>query len=422
MSTPTIGVISAVLMTAALSYGLLFGLFPQSIGVLAVALLLIGASSSYLVVIDIPRYRPGYTLVWVLFAAVVSLSSALSGDALKGPSVGLVLSLLLLFFSVFDSSWLGPSLWVFGALSSIHVLATIVFYFQPQLYFSQIKASVYPDVVEATGYASGLTPHYSYNGTYISFAAILLFCWAMWRLQDGLPLQLELIALFLALFALILTGKRAHILITLFACLVIYLLVGTRGKFVKLVTGTLGVVLTLPVVGSRLPGVGESLERLVDSVSATSAAELTTGRTFLWEHAIEGWKDSPIWGNGWNSFIYLWPTGQESTHAHNEVFQLLYSSGIVGTSVALVAVTASYKTAIDVLRNWDANSHSDRRFLVSLVAVGGQTFSIIYGFTTGTLFSTSFTFIPYLYFVALGFAVRFTQVPQRKVLNRKIYR
>lgn len=409
MTNRGVGVVSTLLIAGGLSYGLFFGIFPQYLGVLAVSTLLVLAALKFALDKNVLHYRPGLTVIWLVFAVFVTVSAFLSDDALQGPTVGLISCSVLLFFAVSDPRWLRPSALLFTLMVSVHVVATLVFYFFPAIYDGFLKPRFYSDVVDAVGYSSGLTPQYSYNGTYVAFAVIVFSCWAMWMVQNGLRCAAQVIGAFLAIFALILTEKRAHLVLALLTVLVVYLCTGIRGKFMKLTAVVVGAVCLLPVVGTGIPGIGKSLDRLLGSVSARNLAELTTGRTFLWEFALKGWRDHPVFGNGWNSFSFIWPTGGESTHAHNELFQLLYCGGVIGLAIALVAVTASLKTSFDVLRCFATDRVRDERYLFLLLAVGGQVFSLTYAFTTGTLFSTTFTFVPYLYFVAVGFSVSFIQ-------------
>ena len=64
--------------------------------------------------------------------------------------------------------------------------------------------------------------------------------------------------------------------------------------------------------------------------------KLGNGRLALWNLAIEGFIDEPIWGNGWGSYKDIAPKSgnTRATNAHNVYLQLLCETGVVGFCIA----------------------------------------------------------------------------------------
>lgn len=95
-----------------------------------------------------------------------------------------------------------------------------------------------------------------------------------------------------------------------------------------------GAALSL-VVAVDVPGVG--LWRFFEA-SPTGVAAFTSGRTVLWEIAVEAWQRHPVLGLGPGSTVSLLsPVG--NAHVHNAVLQALVEWGLVGT-LPFVALAA----------------------------------------------------------------------------------
>ena len=140
------------------------------------------------------------------------------------------------------------------------------------------------------------------------------------------------------------------------------------------------------------------------TLSAADLEEASTGRTLLWDAALQDWQKNPWFGNGWGSFFFAWPGGRTtSILAHNELFQLLCEVGLLG-AIAFVGVElSSFVTSFKVARRvMDMEEATDiDRDLVTF-ACAYQVFELVYGYSTGTLLQPSYVFVPY--FLAIGIA------------------
>jgi exopolysaccharide production protein ExoQ len=80
--------------------------------------------------------------------------------------------------------------------------------------------------------------------------------------------------------------------------------------------------------------------------STPAGAELMTmtGRTNIWEIALNEWRNNPFFGYGLTIFdeAHRAKTGTTAFHAHNQFYQTLASAGIVGVAGLLIYVTTLF--------------------------------------------------------------------------------
>src|SRR5579871_765070 len=71
--------------------------------------------------------------------------------------------------------------------------------------------------------------------------------------------------------------------------------------------------------------------------------ETLTGRTYIWSQTIELFLEKPWFGYGFDSFRWIFPAFADflPNHAHNELFQQLFTYGVVGI-VVVIGVYASF--------------------------------------------------------------------------------
>jgi O-antigen ligase len=76
---------------------------------------------------------------------------------------------------------------------------------------------------------------------------------------------------------------------------------------------------------------------------SAAKAETLSGRTFIWEAVIEEWQLKPMIGHGSMSWVeaasnFRLPNSFVPGHAHNQLFQTLWSDGLIGTAILAVHV------------------------------------------------------------------------------------
>ena len=179
----------------------------------------------------------------------------------------------------------------------------------------------------------------------------------------------------------------------------------------------IGITTAFVVAIRMIPGVALSFERLTSTLESGDIAEITTGRTFLWEEAIRGWREHPMFGNGWGSYVYVWPGGNTSIYAHNEILQMLHDTGVVGTGLFLCLAIGSFALAVRNLKDMKRSAGTGHTYemCAACFALSFEFFCLIYSCTTGTLLQQPLVFIPYLMSVGMSTAIRSRISDERSV-------
>ena len=204
--------------------------------------------------------------------------------------------------------------------------------------------------------------------------------------------------------ALLLTTKRAHLLCGVFAVGFVYLISNNQHWYLKAIGVGALVVLAVAVLAPLIPGIEATIERLTTTFSSnTSFEDNVNNRTYLWDYALNGLAQSPVFGHGWTSYCYRWPDGVTITYmAHNELLNLLYETGYVGTAIVLLGCAASLLLTLHTIVLTD-DGHFKAYLRLSLCV---QIFFLTYAFTSGALFTTIPNLITYFLAVAIMASIR----------------
>ncbi|WP_245533330.1 O-antigen ligase family protein [Brevibacterium senegalense] len=403
-------------VVAALSLiGPFFGqLLPSVVSPLAIV------SAAYLLCLGIAlrkdgskaRYSP-LALSWLLLAAFAVASQIVASGYDGWIVYAFAFGAGILVFADRTRRWMIPFLSVAAAFSFIHVFATWFFYVFPATYGGLVKARFFASDFSATDYRSGLTSHYSFNAMYcvIAFAiATAVTFGAERRVSRWSGAAGALVAL----SAVVLTSKRAHMILIIVAFLVVLSVSHLKGRGLRVTlisaVGAFGVYLSTIVS----PGISASVDRFRTTFESSDLSEVTSGRTLLWDAAITGWRERPLLGHGWGSFEFVWPGGQQTSfHAHNLVLNSLYEVGILGTLAILLCVFASLFGAFRAVRLAARSAHTSLRVGVYF-ALTIQVFFAMYALSSGELLSNAYTIAPYMLSLAIVVHVtsaRFTETP-----------
>lgn len=277
---------------------------------------------------------------------------ALSAFLLMGPDktvlpkrMGLFLvSILIMVTRGKNCEWIRPAIMACLTLLTFHAFATIVLNAAPSLYDGFIAPIVHGSSVTVIGPKAGLTSHYSYNGQLVAIGLLIsyvLFKTSPLRGGKGTDrLRYGLLTLSFAV-ALLLTTKRTPLLICILAVILIEYLMASKGKTttvfkVLLILFIAGVFVV--AFGDQIPVLSNVMNRLSAIFTTNTLEESTTGRTLLWDRAIQLWSDSPIFGFGWGTYRYYWTDGFQgvSSAAHNVFLQLLAEVGVVGFIIFMI--------------------------------------------------------------------------------------
>lgn len=343
-------------------------------------------------------------LPWLLVAVMAAVGYVAGGGYDLAATVALVCAVALAVFSVENTKWIEPTITAFIAVLLVFAIATIACYVFPQLYTGFIKPAFYSSVPMAQDYRSGLASHYSHNGTFCTIGLILTSALAFY---DSQKTRIKRLYVFLALIffvALVLTTKRAHLLCGIFAVGFVYLISNNQHRYLKAIGVGVLAVLAVAVLAPLIPGVEATIDRLTTTFSSnTSFEDNVNNRTYLWDYALNGLAQSPVFGHGWTSYCYRWPDGVTITYmAHNELLNLLYETGYVGTAIVLLGCAASLLLTLHTIALTD-DGHFKAYLRLSLCI---QIFFLAYAFTSGALFTTIPNLITYFLAVAIMASIR----------------
>ena len=268
-------------------------------------------------------------LPWGAVAVMAAIGFVLGGGYDLSATIALVSVVVVSYFAVENPNWILPAVKVFIGVLLIFALATIACYVAPQLYTGFIKPTFYSNVPMAMDYRSGLASHYSHNGTFCTIGLMLASSMSFYGSESSSAKRFYGILALIFFIALVLTTKRAHLLCGIFAIGFVYLLSGNSHKYLKAIGVTVLMLLAVAILAPLVPGVEATIERLNSTFSSgTSFEDNVNNRTFLWNYALNGLSQAPLFGHGWTSYCYRWPDGFTITYmAHNELLNLLYETG-----------------------------------------------------------------------------------------------
>lgn len=284
---------------------------------------------------------------WLILAMMALVSFlALGPDATVLPkrmSLFLV-SMLMMVLLGKDRRWIWPAIMACLTLLSIHACATILLNAMPALYERYISGVIQGTSVTVVGPKAGITSHYSYNGQFMAIGLLISYVlFKMSPLPGGGSTSHIKYGVLTCLFfvSLLLTTKRTPLFTCLLAMIITEFLLAPKGKVTtlcKVLTITFILSLAIIAFGDQIPMLSNVMDRLSVLFSASTLEESTTGRTVLWNRAIQLWNESPVFGSGWGTYRYYWTNGFNgiSTAAHNVFLQLLAEVGVIGLIIFLI--------------------------------------------------------------------------------------
>ena len=326
-----------------------------------------------------------------------------------------VVTVILFLILCHSDNWIKIAINIILLFTIEHVFCTWLFYFCPDFYISYVMP-LFPEMFQSDllyqfehGQMAGLTYHYSTNGMYLAIGLIMEFGLLLRpNLKKERKILLSILFI-LNLGALLLTGKRAHLLFSILA-IIIMLIVKNKKQIKKSLLQifvALIVACCLIGIGSMfLPELGNTINRIIQF---SQSGDVTNGRLPLYNLALKSFEKSPIIGNGWGSYKYNYEKSNinlnnnyEQFDAHNIYLQLLSEVGILGTVFILgIFLTFLVRTIKYIVANDIENE--DRYNLIN--SLGIQLFVLIYGITGNPLYDVQIFFI-YMISLAIYSATR----------------
>ncbi|MCP1111502.1 O-antigen ligase [Lachnospiraceae bacterium PF1-21] len=288
-----------------------------------------------------------------------------------------------------------------------YAISTIIISLIPSLYLPYVW-ELFPDTREMllrsfrNGYISGFTNHYSTNGVFLASGFII----ASIRYYEKKK-KLEFALIVIMLVALLLTGKRAHLLFSIAALLGMFYLSTARqnviNRFFKTIAAISICVVIMLVVANYVPELAVVFERFRSFMEGNDAA--VNARYGLWGASLVTFKRNPLIGIGWEQFQETVSAhlGYSRTYAvHNVYLQLLCESGIIGFAIYISWFIYSLRNAVQVYVELVKRGEYGKERMYIAYSASYQIFFLLYCLTGNPLYD-KMTNLPYFFACGLGF-------------------
>ena len=295
------------------------------------------------------------------------------------------------------------SIWI-----AIHTLVTILEYALPGFYMERIfplmpeYAWQHLNAVFKSGYMPGLAVHYSTNGMYLAVSLIVVGVLLMTGMHQ--KRKFKIIALLLVAIALLLTGKRALILFSVFALIATYYVynsnkpIGRNGKILLLV---IGISIAFFIGSCFIPALSNFIVRFIETAAE---GDITLGRFDQYRMAFALFGENPVVGIGWDAFKYIYADKFGSLlNVHNIFIQVLCENGVLGALpffAFFIAMLYRAMSGLSLLRRKYTNLYATAEFFLGL-SVAMQMFFLMYGLTGNPLYDAQ-VFYPYIVCITAG--------------------
>ena len=274
----------------------------------------------------------------------------------------------------------------------------------------------------SAGYFMGFATHYSTSGIYMNLGTILsAACLLADKARNRTFNKVKIVVFVFFLVALILTGKRAHLLFGGVAILIMYFVGYVKGNLNKRLVQVFSFIFIFVVaifIAMRIPAFSTTIARFM--TESTDLNDLSSNRVdSLWIPAWEAFKENPLFGIGWRQFKYQFPQTQSIYVIHNDVhnvyLQLLCETGVVGFILFISTMVYTYILTWKLLVCQKRETES-ACYLQIMFSLGYQTFFLLYCFTGNPLYDIQCLF-PYL--ISCAFTYKYYRVrhgKQEKIL------
>ena len=255
------------------------------------------------------------------------------------------------------------------------------------------------------GYMAGITGHYSSNATFLTCGVLIS---STRYLADKEKKNLWM-SLFL-LSALLLTGKRAHIIFIILALYTIYYFSLTGQKISSKLMKSIGIVIIslcfVTIIINYIPALSVVISRIQTFMEGNDTS--TQVRFKLWALALNAFKQHPVLGIGWEQFystLSYMVGSNRNFEVHNVYLQLLCETGLLGFSIYISWFIFVLGNAIKVYKKMIMYDASSRDMYLIGFALSLQIFFLLYCFTGNPLYDWK-TNIPYFLSCSIVFYFR----------------
>ena len=310
-----------------------------------------------------------------------------------------------------------------AAVGMTHVAGTYMFFFIPSLYsYMRQLWGYYPTGTSSGtyGYRAGFTNHYSHNGVVLVVTVLCFFAVLMASNQKtNFKKKLSVILFVVALFALIMTSKRAVLIFGAISMIAVFYMFGSkkkRSRFTLLLLGGIGVFIVLFFAYQYIPVVQHTVSRFLtigDDKESMSRYE-------FWEVALSNFAQHPVFGIGWLGFRYIYhdelfkSSGRAERYsymnAHNVYVQLLCETGIVGTALFIIVAVFLLFTVFKLIQYCNKSGYKSPYIRELYFSCAMQIMFLMYCFTGNCLYDITFPFYAIAAMFTLGCNLKYKKM------------
>lgn len=318
-----------------------------------------------------------------------------------------ILGLFLLYCFAMTNGSEGGTVKVMSIYGLVFALSSFFFYIFPDTYIQGIVPHL-EDYLQSDAIIMlrsnrypGLTGHYSTNGIYLSFgigaalAAYLAYSKGFWR-------KASLVCIVFCIGALLLIGKRAHLVFSLGACFLIYWVSNNQNHSKRIVKIFGGIIIgggALVIAINQMPALSNTFDRFVETFSS---GDFLMSRGLFYVEAVEQFKANPIFGIGWRAMM----SEVIGLDVHNIYLQLLAENGILGfmfyIGMLIYGMVISIKEFSWSSKNRDKVSTDS--YAILAFATFYMFFFSVYGMTGNPLYDEQTYYVLMISFGAIIYA------------------
>lgn len=230
---------------------------------------------------------------------------------------------------------------------------------------------------------NGLDSHGDWKGIFaqknvfainISFYCIILTIYLLDSKKNSYRLFYFLLLLF-SVFSLLQTSSSTALIVTVismyFIFTLIILIILPIHSLLKNCILVFSSLITCTIIYM-------SVLYLQDIFSLLGKDSTLTGRSYIWEMALQGFLEHPIIGSGIQSFWYNYklginnyylPWGQPVWHAHNALIDLLLQYGVIGLILFITLYIRNIAVALKIVKTRDIKLLFSLLFLFFLILI-----------------------------------------------------
>lgn len=281
--------------------------------------------------------------------------------------------------------------------SSITTIVTIMSWISPEWYISNIIPTLYSNsqttmynLVQYAKSYPGIFASTGVNAFFISVGVAVLFSMIIFKRKNS---RLAIVLIILHIFALLLTLKRATLVLNILSILVIFLLNNSNAK--KKIKFLIISVIVICLSYCIFPQV---FNNTLSRFQANSEDELLNGRAELYDFAKKSINNKIFYGYGFGCFSKAYARYNTyngiSLDTHNEILQIASETGIFGIPLIFIPLIYIYIHTIKKFKKIKYNSYEKFSIAISIYI---QTYFLTYLFV-GNPFHDSSIYLTYLLF------------------------